>query len=80
MAQRYLIETPTPAAIAQSPRKIITVPSGSVVDVPLALNGVRGLIEATFNGESVLMFAKDIRRRGKPVSGASVPYRAQSVG
>jgi len=48
------------------------VPSGSVIDVPIALNGIQGLIEVTFHGETVLMFAEDIRDRGKPVFGASV--------
>ena len=72
MAQRYLITTPTPAAIEQSPRKVITVPSGSVIDVPSPLNGVRGLIEVIFKGETLLMFADDIKDRGKPVSEASV--------
>lgn len=72
MAQRYLIKTPTSAAIKQGPRKVITVPSGSVIDVPLTLDGVRGLIEVTFSGETVLMFAEDIRNRGNPVSEASV--------
>jgi len=71
MAQRYLIETPTSAAIEQNPRKVITVPIGSVIDVARPLNGVRGLIEVTFNGETVLMFAEDIRVRGKAVSALS---------
>jgi hypothetical protein len=51
---------------------VITVPGGSVIDVPLPLNGIRGLIEVTFNGETVLMFAEDIKERGTPVSEASV--------
>ena len=72
MAQQYLITTPTSAVIEQSPRKIITVPRGSVIDVSLPLSGVRGLVEVTFNGETVLMFAEDIRDRGNPVSEASV--------
>jgi len=67
-----LINTPTVAVIEQSPRRVITVPSGSVIEVPLSLNGIQGLIEVTFNGETVLMFAEDIRDRGKPVSTASM--------
>lgn len=70
MARRYLIETPTPAVIKQSPRTVITVRGGSVIDVPLTLNGVRGLIEVTFDGETRLMLAENIRHRGKPVSEA----------
>lgn len=72
MAQRYLITTPTTAVNEQSPAKAFTVPSGSVIDVPLPLKGVRGLINVTFNGEGVLMFAEDIRDRGKLVSEPSV--------
>ncbi|SPF56191.1 hypothetical protein SBA4_80004 [Candidatus Sulfopaludibacter sp. SbA4] len=72
MAQWYLITTDTVAAVEKSPRNVIMVPSGSVIDVPIALNGIQGLIEVTFHGETVLMFAEDIRDRGKPVFGASV--------
>jgi hypothetical protein len=72
MAQRYVIATSTTAVNEQSPTKVFMVPSGSVIDVPVPLKGVRGLIEVTFKGEAVLMFAEDIRDRGKLVSGASV--------
>jgi hypothetical protein len=72
MAQRYLIGTPTSAAIIEEgARKIITVPGASVIDVPQPLKGLQGLIEVTFDGETVLMFAEDIRQRGKLVSTAS---------
>lgn len=70
--QRYLIGIPTTAVNEKSPTKVFVVPSGSVIDVPVPLKGVRGLIEVTFNGEAVLMFAEDIKDRGKPVSAASV--------
>ncbi len=52
-------------------RKLILVPRASVVDVPEPLYGLQGLVEVTFNGETVLMFAQDIRQRGKPVSRTS---------
>jgi hypothetical protein len=72
MAQRYLITTPTCAvSMEDGARKAITVPNDSVVSVSLPLEELQGLIEVTVNGETVLMFAEDIRQRGKPVSRAS---------
>jgi hypothetical protein len=72
MAQQYLITTPTSAvAIEGRERKVITVPNDSIVDVSRPLNGLEGLIEVTVDGQTVLMFAEDIRQRGKPVSRAS---------
>jgi hypothetical protein len=52
-------------------RKVIVVPNESVVDVSLSLNGRQGLIEVRFNGETVLMFAEDIKQRGMPLAAAS---------
>lgn len=69
MAQRYLIAIPTSAVTIEGrARKVILISKDSVVDVPLPLNGLQGLIEVTVNGGTVLMFAEDIRERGKPVS------------
>jgi len=68
MPQRYLITTPTSAvAITSGARQIIEVPNDSVVDVSVPLDGLQGLIEVTVNGEAALMFAEDIRQRGKAV-------------
>jgi hypothetical protein len=72
MAQRYCITSATSAVVEQSPRKIITIPRGSVVVVPISLTGVQGLLEVTFNGETVLMFAEDLKARGTPVLDAPV--------
>jgi hypothetical protein len=68
MAQRYLIALPTSAVtIEGGARKVILTAKDSVVDVSLPLHGLQGLIEVTVNGGSVLMFAEDIRERGKPI-------------
>lgn len=68
MPQRYQLVTPTLVLTGQGhEQKPITLPSDSVIDVPRTLYGLEGLIEVQFNGETVLMFAEDIRQRGKPV-------------
>ncbi|MGC4053368.1 MAG: hypothetical protein QM757_29045 [Paludibaculum sp.] len=72
MVNSYLINSPTLVVIVQgSERTPITIPSASIIDVPQELDGLHGLIEVQFNGESVLMFAEDIRQRGKRVSKAT---------
>jgi hypothetical protein len=71
MLKRYSITTPTCAVRMEGGvNTAITLPNDSVVSVPLPLDDLQGLIEVTVNGETVLMFAEDIRRRGQPVSGA----------
>ena len=68
MAQQYLIAIPTSAVTNKGvAHKVILIPKGSVVHVPLALKELHGLIEVTVNGETLLMFAEDIRERGHPV-------------
>ncbi|MBN9662642.1 MAG: hypothetical protein J0H49_30870 [Acidobacteria bacterium] len=69
MPQRYQIIAPTLVlAVQGSGKKPITIPTDSMVDVPLTLYGRKGLIEVQFNGETVLMFAEDIRERGVRVA------------
>ncbi|MGJ5818838.1 hypothetical protein [Paludibaculum fermentans] len=69
MPQRYVINIPTLVVAIQGTAKMpITIPSASVVDVPQKVEELQGLIEVEFNGENVLMFAEDIKQRGKPVS------------
>jgi hypothetical protein len=66
MHRRYAIESPTSAvAIQRTTRAVITVPRASIIQVAQAVDTLHGLIEATLNGETVLMFAEDIRQRGK---------------
>ena len=73
MAQRYAITTPTTGvSVHNGKRTAITIPKASVIEVAQALDGLQGLIEVTFKGEAILMFAQDIRQRGKPAAGASV--------
>ena len=72
MVQRYRIENQVLAAVVERGAwKLIVVPSASVIDVPLALDRLEGLIEVTYKNKSVLMFAEDIRERGTPISEAS---------
>jgi hypothetical protein len=72
MTQRYLIETPTSAVtIEGGVRKVIMVPRDSVIHMSLPVDGLQGLIEVSFNGGTVLMFAQDIRQWGKSLSMAS---------
>jgi hypothetical protein len=72
MAERYVLKTPTSViTMEDGTRKVMVVPSNSVVDVATPLTGIQGLIEVEVNGETVLMFAEDILQRGKRVSRAS---------
>jgi hypothetical protein len=72
MAQRYLLNTPTSAVtFERGTKKIVALPDNSVVDLQQPLDGLQGLIEVTLNGETLLMFADDIRQRAKPLRGAS---------
>jgi len=72
MAKRYLITTPTPAVTTgRKAREFIMLPNNSIVDVSLPLDGIRGLIEVTVDGETMLMFAEDLRLRGRLVFHAS---------
>ena len=65
-AQRYVLTTPTSAVVIESaPRKVISVPNKSLVDVEAPVNGSQGLVEVKLNGATVLMFAEDILRPGK---------------
>ena len=80
MAEQYRIEHPTSAAVVENgARKVVTVPSASIIDLQRPLNEVNGLIEVTFNGETVLMFAEDIRQRGKLLSRAQRARASSSV-
>jgi hypothetical protein len=73
MAQRYVITTPTlGVSVHNGKRTAITIPEASVIEVGQSLDGFEGLMEVTFEGEAILMFAEDIRQRGKPAAGASV--------
>ena len=73
MAQRYVITTPTSGvSVHNGVRVAMTIPKASVVEVAQPLDGLDGLIEVKFKGEAILMFAQDIRQRGKPAAGASV--------
>ncbi|MDD5544174.1 MAG: hypothetical protein PHX83_13465 [Acidobacteriia bacterium] len=73
-ARRYVMKNATSAIIIERvplmgriARKIITVPSESVIDVRSPLNDAEGLIEVNFEGETVLMFAEDLQGRGEPM-------------
>jgi hypothetical protein len=66
MPRRYVMSSPISAvAIQRSARTVITVPSASVIAVAQPVDALQGLIEVALNGETVLMFAEDIRQRGK---------------
>jgi hypothetical protein len=72
MVQHYQIDTPTLVlAVEGIARMPIIIPSDSVIEVPRTLYGRQGLIEVQFNGTTVLMFAEDIRQRGRRVSKVS---------
>lgn len=72
MSLQYILGTPT-LAVAVHPhgKTVVTLPTASLIDVPDALESQDGLIGVGFNGETVLMFAQDIRERGRLVSSAS---------
>jgi hypothetical protein len=72
MAQRYVINGPTAVmAVQQSAKTVITIPIASVIEAAEPVDGLQGLIEVTFMGETVLVFAEDIRLRAKLVAGTS---------
>ena len=49
-------------------RRVIKAPQMSVVEVPEPLDEQTGLIKVILNGDIALMFAEDIRARGKRCS------------
>ena len=73
MVSCYLLKTPTLAVAtdAGGARRFVRVPSNSVVEVTSPIDGLHGLIEVSANGGPVLMFAEDIKERGKRALRAS---------
>ena len=64
----YLTIAPIPAVILdEGGRRFITVPSDSIIELPEVFNDQgNGLVEVSVSGETVFMYAKDIRQRSKP--------------
>ena len=67
MAQRYVIKAPVLVAARGSDKAVVTLPIASVIETTESVDDAEVLIEVTYQGECVLMFAEDIRLRGKPV-------------
>ena len=66
MAQRYSLLSPTLARIPEDgSHGTMTIPQNAVVEVFSDVGDRKGLISVTFEGHLVLMFAEDIRERGK---------------
>jgi hypothetical protein len=68
MAQRYVINAPVLVAVQRNDKTVITLPSASVIEASEPVDSMKGLIEVTFKGETVLMFAEDLRMRGRLVT------------
>ena len=75
MAQRYVINAPVLVAVQRSGKTVITLPSASVIEASEPVDSLQGLIEVTFQGETVLMFAEDLRMRGKLVTSVAQTRR-----
>jgi len=63
---RYKMRSATVALIHENARDItITVPSGTILNVPDGLANAAGLVEVEWDGETVRVFAVDLRDRGE---------------
>ena len=66
--QRYVLERAAPAVIVRrGTRTVHIAPAASVVRVIRPLDKLNGLVEVTIDGQPALMFAQDIRLRGRRV-------------
>ena len=72
--QQYSLRTPTVAVSAsEGTKKIVTLPTNAVVEVALAIDHEAGLVEVSVEGETLTMFAEDLRRHGRLMAQAAVP-------
>jgi hypothetical protein len=67
--RRYRIKTPTMATAAtDGHRATVIVPADVIVSVPGDLPDGDRLIDVMWNDRSYLMFTRDLRERGEPLS------------
>ncbi len=70
MLQRYCLQSATLAVVVRDGQKdLITLEVGAVIEVDASAR-TSGLVDASWRGEIISLFAEDIRDRGTPVISA----------
>jgi hypothetical protein len=65
---KYRLASSTIALLPVDGHKVVrTVPAGSVVMIDGALFNENQLVEVSWNGKKVMMFAQDVRSRGEEI-------------